>query len=58
MIQRNLYSYIGIILEGREQFEEDYSVEMRRQRHIDQPGPSGKNTDSSAIKNKSAVIIT
>ncbi|CAA2954320.1 extra-large guanine nucleotide-binding protein 1-like [Olea europaea var. sylvestris] len=40
VIQRNLYSYIGIILEGREQFEEDYSVEMRRQRHIDQPGPS------------------
>lgn len=40
MIQRNLYSYIGIILEGREQFEDDYSIEMRRQQHMDQPGPS------------------
>ncbi|KAL2477206.1 Extra-large guanine nucleotide-binding protein 1 [Forsythia ovata] len=45
VIQRNLYSYIGIILEGREQFEEDYFVEMRRQLHIDQPGPSGTSEE-------------
>lgn len=39
VIQRNLYSYIGVLLEGREQFEQDYLVEMRRQR-IDQPSSS------------------
>ncbi|CAI9769918.1 unnamed protein product [Fraxinus pennsylvanica] len=36
LIQRNLYSYIGILLEGREQFEEDYFVEMRRRQDIAQ----------------------
>ncbi|CAI9769101.1 unnamed protein product [Fraxinus pennsylvanica] len=39
VIQRNLYSYIGVLLEGREQFEQDYLVEMRRKR-IDQPSSS------------------
>ncbi|KAL1557985.1 Extra-large guanine nucleotide-binding protein 2 [Salvia divinorum] len=40
VIQRNVYSYIGILLEGRARFEEDYLVEMRRQQ-ADEPGPSG-----------------
>lgn len=39
MIQTKLYYYIGILLEGREQFEEDCLLELRRQ-HLSQPGPS------------------
>ncbi|XP_011088321.1 extra-large guanine nucleotide-binding protein 1 [Sesamum indicum] len=42
VIQRNLYRYIAIILEGREQFEEDHMIEMRR-RNADEPGPSGSS---------------
>lgn len=43
VIQRNMYNYISILLEGRARFEEDYSNEMRRQ-HADEPGPSGTHS--------------
>ncbi|KAL0334790.1 UNVERIFIED_CONTAM: Extra-large guanine nucleotide-binding protein 1 [Sesamum radiatum] len=42
VIQRNLYRYIAIILEGRERFEEDHMIEIRR-RSADEPGPSGSS---------------
>ncbi|KAK3021768.1 hypothetical protein RJ639_045090 [Escallonia herrerae] len=40
MIQSSLYRYLGILLEGRQQFEEECFAEMRRKQR-DQPGPSG-----------------
>ncbi|KAL0384145.1 UNVERIFIED_CONTAM: Extra-large guanine nucleotide-binding protein 1 [Sesamum radiatum] len=49
VIQRNLYRYIAIILEGREQFEEEHMIERRR-RSADDPGPSG-SSDQVDIKN-------
>ncbi|KAJ0077280.1 hypothetical protein Patl1_36284 [Pistacia atlantica] len=42
MIQSNLYRYIGIVLEGRERFEEECMIERRKKLVIDQPGPSGQ----------------
>lgn len=43
VIQGNVYRYIGILLEGRAHFEEDYLVEMRRQQ-ADEPSVSGMHT--------------
>ncbi|KAL8554391.1 hypothetical protein ACS0TY_002541 [Phlomoides rotata] len=39
LIQKNLYRYIGILLEGRARFKEDHAREIRRHR-ADEPGPS------------------
>ncbi|GAB2220909.1 hypothetical protein Droror1_Dr00012067, partial [Drosera rotundifolia] len=39
MIQRNLYGYLAVLLEGREQFEEEILTEMRK-RCADQPSSS------------------
>ncbi|XP_051145394.1 extra-large guanine nucleotide-binding protein 1-like isoform X2 [Andrographis paniculata] len=40
VIQRNLYKYICILLEGRTHFEEEHLIEMRR-KLAQEPGPSG-----------------
>ncbi|XP_027112370.2 extra-large guanine nucleotide-binding protein 1-like isoform X1 [Coffea arabica] len=54
MIQTNLYRYIGILLEGREWFEEDCLLELRRQ-HLSQPGPSAY---AEQIEEKNAYSIS
>ncbi|XP_059434767.1 extra-large guanine nucleotide-binding protein 1-like isoform X1 [Corylus avellana] len=48
VIQRNLYTYLGILLEGREQFEKQSLLERRKRRVIDKSGPSATG-DTSQI---------
>ncbi|KAK6143505.1 hypothetical protein DH2020_023853 [Rehmannia glutinosa] len=50
VIQRNVYHYLCILLEGHARFEEEFLIEMRRQR-ADKPGPSeySEQVDESNI---------
>ncbi|KAL7617658.1 hypothetical protein Lser_V15G03692 [Lactuca serriola] len=47
LIQRNLYLYISILLEGLIKFEEEYSIQIRN-KLVDQPCTSGHVLCSSA----------
>lgn len=54
MIQSTLYGYLGRLLEGREQFEEESLMEVRRRQPMDQPGPSAT---SSGIQDRTEYTI-
>ena len=41
LIQRNLFGYLGILLEGRERFEEESLLEKRKRCVTNKSGPSG-----------------
>ncbi|KAJ0608008.1 putative G protein alpha subunit, helical insertion [Helianthus annuus] len=49
LIQRNLYLYISILLEGLKQFEEDYSIQIGK-KPIDQPGTSAAGSSVDDIE--------
>ncbi|KAG8500215.1 hypothetical protein CXB51_004246 [Gossypium anomalum] len=44
IIQRNLYGYLAILLEGREQFEEEILLENRKKQIADGSGSSGSTS--------------
>ncbi|GFY93899.1 extra-large G-protein 1 [Actinidia rufa] len=46
VIQTNVYGYLGILLEGRERFEDEGLNEMRKNQSFNDSGPSG-NTDGN-----------
>ena len=47
MIQSNLFTYLGILLEAREDFEEDSLLENRKRLPSDESTSSGENVDTT-----------
>ncbi|KAM1151938.1 hypothetical protein EV1_034255 [Malus domestica] len=59
VIQSRLYSYLGILLEGREWFEEESLIEKRKGkgRLLDEPGPSVYTGNTSQLDDKTRYSI-
>ncbi|KAF5200814.1 Guanine nucleotide-binding protein subunit alpha [Thalictrum thalictroides] len=54
VIQTNVYHYLGILLEGRERFEDEFSSEQRKNQLLDESGSVGT---SGEVDDKSPYSI-